>query len=120
MTKDLPSGEPLCKIAAKISTNWKTKYYLFKLDNSDVENITQGCNRDNPVGQRLGYEHSKYTKKSDLLGLCVNRQEVLKTWRGREPSPTCDKLLVILVKGEWKEAQDVLVQLCTTKKRSHD
>ncbi len=70
LTKDFPSGEHLCKIAAKISTNWKTNYYLFKLDNSDVENITQGCNRDNPVGQRLGYEHSKYTKR-EIYWDCV-------------------------------------------------
>ena len=53
LTEDLPSGEPLCKIAAKISTDWKTKYYLFKLNKYDVENITQGRDRDNLVGQRL-------------------------------------------------------------------
>ena len=55
MTKDLPSRENLYKITANISQNWKTKYHLFKLDKSDVEDITQGPDRDDPVGQRLGY-----------------------------------------------------------------
>ena len=55
MTKDFPSGKHLCDIAAKISKDWKTKYYLFKLEESDVEDITQGPDRDDPVGQRLGY-----------------------------------------------------------------
>ena len=55
LTKDFPSGRHLCDIAAKISKDWKTKYYLFKLEESDVEDITQGPDRDDPVGQRLGY-----------------------------------------------------------------
>ncbi len=54
LTKDFPSGEHLCEIAAKIFKDWKTKYYLFKLEESDVEDITQGPDRDDPVGQRLG------------------------------------------------------------------
>ncbi len=55
LTKDFPSGKHLREIAAKISKDWKTKYYLFKLEESDVEDIIEGPDRDDPVGQRLGY-----------------------------------------------------------------
>ncbi len=55
LTKDFPSGKHLCEIAANISKDWKTKYYLFKLEESDVEDIIEGPDRDDPVGQRLGY-----------------------------------------------------------------
>ncbi len=55
LTNDLPSGENLYKIAAKISQSWITKYFLFKLDQFDVYHITEGPDNNNPVGQRLGY-----------------------------------------------------------------
>ncbi len=40
------------------------------------------------------------------------RQEALGVWKKREILPTYAKLLVILVKGGWKDAQDILVKLC--------
>ncbi len=43
------------------------------------------------------------------------RQAVLDKWRRKEPSPTYAKLLAILVKGDWKDAQDYIVKLSVKK-----
>ncbi len=53
LSEELPPGEHFCEIAAKISSDWKTKFYLFRLASmTEVDDITRRY--DDPVEQRLG------------------------------------------------------------------
>ncbi len=53
LKKVLQPGEHLCTIADKIGHSWKNKPYLFRLKDSDVEDIINGADHNNPERQRL-------------------------------------------------------------------
>ncbi len=46
----------------------------------------------------------------------MSRQAALEVWKNREPSPTYEKILAILVKGDWKNAQDYIIVKLSVKK----
>ncbi len=53
LEKDLQPGEHLNGIADKMGDSWKNMSHLFKLENSEVEDIINGANQNNPKRQRL-------------------------------------------------------------------
>ena len=53
LKKDLQSGEHLCAIADKMGDSWKNMSHLLQLTDSEVEDIINGANQNNPKRQRL-------------------------------------------------------------------